>query len=132
MDILEVVRRWQADESRRAVARGTGLARATVDKYVAAAERLGLAVGGAPPTEEQVLALVRLGRLLDPATGKRVTVWALILVLRYSRHGFVWPLVQQTLEEVVAGLEAAWRFFFGVPTRVVLDNFPAAVAGTDT
>jgi len=218
MDILEVVRRWQADESRRAVARGTGLARATVDKYVAAAERLGLAVGGAPPTEEQVLALVRLGRapvgrptpareplaahrarigrwlaeerlrltrvqelleqqgvavayttlrrfvaqeglgrparttvrvaetapgavvemdfgrlgrLLDPATGKRVTVWALILVLRYSRHGFVWPLVQQTLEEVVAGLEAAWRFFFGVPTRVVLDNFPAAVAGTD-
>src|SRR5262249_4376270 len=29
------------------------------------------------------------------------------------------------------GLEVAWRFFAGVPHRVVLDNFPAAIAGPD-
>jgi transposase len=218
MEILEVVRRWQAGESRRAVVRATGLARATVDKYVAAAERLGVALGGDPPTEAQLVALVRLGRaagrratpareplaphraritewlgpgrlrltrvhellgqagvavsyttlrrfvaqaglgrpprttvrvapsapgevaemdfdklgpLVDPRTGKRQTVWALAVVLVHSRHACVWPLVRQTLEEVVAGLEAAWWFFGGVPQRLVLDNFPAAVAGTD-
>lgn len=73
----------------------------------------------------------RLGPLADPTTGKRQIVWALNIVLVYSRHQFVWPLVQQTLEEVVAGLESAWRFFGGIPRRVVLDNFPAAVAGAD-
>lgn len=218
MEIVDVVRRWQAGESRRAVARGLGLARATVDKYVAGAEQLGLVVGGPPPTESQVLALVRQGRaggerptparsclgahrerigrwlaedrlrltrvqellgqegvavkyttlrrfvaaeglgrraratvrmaetapgelaemdfdklgpLVDATTGKRRTVWALVVVLCYSRHAFVWPLYEQTLEEVVAGLEVAWAFFGGVPARLVLDNFPAAVAGTD-
>jgi AcrR family transcriptional regulator len=40
MEIIEVVRRWQAGESRRAIARASGLARATVTKYLRAAERL--------------------------------------------------------------------------------------------
>jgi len=218
MEILEVVRRWQAGESRRVVARAVGLARATVDKYIAAAERLGLGLDGVSPTEAQVVALVQLSRapgrraapareplalhrgrirewlgperlrltrvhelltqngmevsyttlrrfvileglgrlprttvrmaptapgevaemdfdklgvLVDSHTGKRQTVWMLAIVLPYSRHAFVWPLVRQTLEEVVAGLEAAWWFFGGVPKRLILDNFPAAVAGTD-
>src|SRR5579872_6941348 len=61
MEIVEVVRRWQAGESRRAIGRGVGLARATVDKYVRAAEELGLLVGGMGPTESQVVALVRQG-----------------------------------------------------------------------
>jgi len=39
--------------------------------------------------------------------------------------------VRQTFEEVCAGMDAAWRFFGGVPRRVVLDNFPAAIAGPD-
>src|SRR5439155_16076708 len=34
----------------------------------------------------------RLGPLVDPTTGKRQTVWALNIVLVYSRHCFVWPL----------------------------------------
>ena len=62
MEIVDVVRRWQAGESRRAIGRGVGLARATVDKYVGGAEKLGLAVGGRAPTEDQVLGLVRQGR----------------------------------------------------------------------
>ena len=74
----------------------------------------------------------RLGMITDPATGKRRVVWALIIVLSYSRHCFVWPTHTQKLEEVIAGLEAAWAFFGGVPKYLVIDNFPAAVAGPDT
>ncbi len=64
-------------------------------------------------------------------TGKKQTVWALVVVLPYSRHQFVWPLTRQTLEESIEGLEMAWRFFGGVPKRLLLDNFSAAIAGPD-
>jgi len=224
MDIREVVRRWQAGEPQRAIARGSGLARKTVTKYLRAAQGLGLSAQGPPPTEAQTVQLVRLGQvtvarspratpqaaqlqphqtqiatwvredrlqltrvhellrqervrvsystlerfvwrlglrrrrgsqqstvrmaptapgevaemdfeklgpLVHPVTGKRQVVWALLVVLVYSRHSFLWPLVQQTVEATIEGLEQAWRFFGGVPKRLILDNFPAAVAGTD-
>jgi transposase len=221
MDIMEVMRRWQAGDSRRAIARGSGLARDTVKKYLLAAQAAGVTRHGPPPTEAQLAQLAslnrvaragparmapqqarlepyreeiarwlrrddlqltrvqelldqrrvpvayttlrrfvrqaglgapprstvrmadtapgevaefdfgRLGPLLDPATGRRQIVWALVVVLAYSRHCFVWPLVHQTVEAVIEGLEAAWAFFGGSPQRLVLDNFPAAVAGTD-
>lgn len=220
VEIVDVVRRWQAGESLRGIARALGLARNTVAAYVRAAEVAGVARAGPAPSDEQIAALlrarrpgpalgtrsaaaaplaphrariaawlsedrlrltrvqellgqegvavsyttlrryvaaeglgrppkatvrvaptapgevaemdfVRLGPLVDRATGKAQVVWALAVVLSHSRHAFLWPLVRQTLEEVVAGLEAAWWFFGGVPKRLVLDNFPAAVAGTD-
>ena len=217
MEVREIVRRWQAGESRRGIARATGLSRTTVDTYIRAAKAVGLKPDG-PPLEEGLLAALlqqrrpgpaigratgqqelvpyqeqiarwvredrlqltrvwelldgvsvsyttlrrfvhqmglgrrarttvrmaetapgevaefdfgRLGYLVDPDTGKRQLVWALVVVLPYSRHSFVWPLVQQTLQAVIEGLEAAWRFLGGVPQRLVLDNFPAAVAGYD-
>jgi len=84
-----------------------------------------------PPGEVAEMDFGKLGKIVDAETGKRQTVWALLIVLPYSRHCFAWPLVQQTLAESIAGLEAAWRFFGGVPQRLILDNFSAAVAGTD-
>lgn len=84
-----------------------------------------------PPGEAAELDFGRLGPLVDALTGKRQVVWALVVVLCCSRHSFVWPLVQQTLVATIEGLEAAWRFFAGVPKRLILDNFPAAVAGAD-
>jgi transposase len=221
MEIVEVVRQWQAGLSQRGIARATGLARETVNKYLAAAGTLGLSAHGPPPSEEQAVALVRLGSvvaaprtwaapardvlephgerirvwvqheqlqltrvqellaqegvgcsymtllrfvhragwtgrprstvrvaesqpgevaeidygrmglLLNPLTGKRQTIWALVVVLPFSRHCFVWLTTRQTLEATIEGLEAAWRFFTGIPRRVVLDNFPAAIAGPD-
>ena len=47
----------------------------------------------------------RLGMITDPTTGRRKAVWALIIVLSYSRHCFVWPMYSQQLEDVIAGLE---------------------------
>ena len=67
----------------------------------------------------------------DPEAGRRRVVWALIIVLSYSRHSFVWPTFSQKLVDVIEGLEAAWAFFEGVPNYLVIDNFPAAVAGVD-
>ena len=82
------------------------------------------------PGEVAELDFGRLGYIEDPETGRR-TVWALIVVLAYSQHCFVWPTFNQKLEDVVDGLEAAWAFFGGVPNYLVIDNFPAAVAGAD-
>ena len=84
-----------------------------------------------PPGEVAEMDFGRLGMLIDGAAAKRRQVWALIVVLPYSRHQFVWPLLTQTLPDVIEGLEAAWRFFRGVPKRLILDNFPAAMAGPD-
>ena len=179
VEIAEVVRRWQSGMSQRQIAIGTGLSRATVRRYIDAAEEVGLARDGPAPSEEQLTRLAglsvagprrvetptdemlapwaeqiyewltadrlqvtriqellagrgcrvsytslrrfivrrgwrrrspatvrmgesapgevaemdfgRLGLMEDPETGRRRVVWALIIVLSYSRHSFVWP-----------------------------------------
>ena len=77
-----------------------------------------------PPGEVAELDFGRLGFIQDQETGRRCTVWALLVVLAYSRHCFVWPAYGQKLEDVIAGLEAAWAFFGGIPKYLVIDNFP--------
>ena len=42
MEVAEVVRRWQAGNSQRNIASGTGLSRDTVRKYLAAAKEAGV------------------------------------------------------------------------------------------
>ena len=83
------------------------------------------------PGEVAELDFGRLGYVQDQETDRRRAVWALLVVLTYSRHSFLWPTYGQTLEDVIAGLEAAWAFFGGIPKYLVIDNFPAAVAGAD-
>ena len=48
----------------------------------------------------------RLGTLVHAETGARQVVWTLTVVLPFSRFASVWLLVHQTLEEVIAGLDA--------------------------
>lgn len=219
VEMAEILRQWQAGASLRGLSRITGLSRTTVRKYVQAAETCGLMRDGPPPTENQLVTLVRmnvagprqvkvpteetvtpwadrirewvqverlqitriqellgqqgcsvsytslrrflsrrqwlpgnrstvrlpdtdpgevaemdfgrLGLMLDPDSGRQRVVWALVVVLCYSRHSFVWPLFRQQLTDVTEGLDEAWAFFGGVPRRLVLDNFPTAVAGPD-
>ena len=52
-------------------------------------------------------------------------MWALVVAARHC------PTTSQTLDAVIEGLEEAWSFFGGVPRYLVVDNFPAAVAGAD-
>ena len=213
-DVSEVLRRSQAGQSARRIARETGLDRKTVGRYLAearsqclvpatvvsedVARMVGMAVQSRPllppSTAWQTLAshrerlrawlgdkeplrlvrvhelLVREGveitystlrryvqrelgwrkklptvRLPDPppgleaqidfglmgtvtdADGKTRRLYVLLVTLSWSRHMFVWPTFHQTTEEVCAGLDAAWRFFGGVPKHVVLDNATAMV-----
>ncbi len=59
--------------------------------------------------------------------GQSRKLHALLVTLSSSRYMFVWPTLRQTTEEICAGLDAAWRFFGGVPKHVVLDNATAMV-----
>lgn len=108
----------------------TSLRRYVRESGLGSAPRTTVRVATSPPGEAAEMDFGRFGPWTAPS-GKRHTVWALVVVLVFSRHLFVWPLLQQTLEAVIEGLEAAWRFFGGIPHRLVLDNFPAAVAGPD-
>lgn len=78
-----------------------------------------------PPGEEAQIDFGHVGYLL--VDGARKKLWALVITLTVSRYMFVWPLLQQTTEALVEGLDAAWRFFGGVPKRLVPDNMSSAV-----
>ena len=73
----------------------------------------------------------QMGYLVDPATGKRRLVWALIFTACYSRHCFVWLTYRQTTQAVIAGFEAAWTFFNGVFAVVIPDNMKTIVDQAD-
>jgi transposase len=211
-DVREVLRRFQAGQSARQIARETGLDRKTVGRYLVQARAEGIAeavtdeMAGAvgkrvqerplpPPSEqwralearrtqieawltaERPLRLVRVHELLaregvqvgyttlrryatrelgwrkksptvrldDPPPGQEAQIdfglmgtiadtsgrprrlWVLIVSLSFSRYMFIWPVFTQTVEDVCAGLDAAWRFFGGVPKHVILDNASSMV-----
>jgi transposase len=87
-------------------------------------------VDGEPGVECQ-LDFARLGLLADPAVGRRRVVHGLIFTAVFSRHMFVWLSFSQTLQAIIAGCEAAWRFFGGVFGVLVPDNTTAIVADAD-
>ena len=130
VEIAEVVRRWQSGMSQRQIATGTGLSRATVRRHIDAAVEAGLARDGPAPSEEQLTRLAGLSvagpRRVETPTGEMLAPWA--------EQIYEWltaDRLQLTRVDVIEGLEAAWAFFEGVPNYLVIDNFPAAVAGVD-
>ena len=70
VELREILRRWMAGEGRRAIARSTGMDRKTVAEYVRAATAIGLQRGGAPPTDEQLAAVLARRRPGRPPTGE--------------------------------------------------------------
>jgi transposase len=83
------------------------------------------------PGEELQIDFGRMGLMFDPVTGRRRVVWALIFTAVVSRHMFVWLSYRQTLDEVIAGCEAAWEFFDGVFAVIIPDNLKAIVDQAD-
>ncbi|MEI6308576.1 MAG: hypothetical protein WCP58_02895 [bacterium] len=96
MEVIEIIRQWQANASLRGLANATGLARKTVRKYLQAAEKCGLTRNGPPPSETQLLALVPLNvagprqaarpseDLLEP-WALRIRDWILVEHLQLTR-----------------------------------------------
>jgi transposase len=85
---------------------------------------------GEPGVECQ-LDFAQMGLLLDPQTGRRRRVHALIFTAVVSRHMFVWLTYSQTLTAVIAGCEAAWSFFGGAFKVLVPDNLKPVVTNAD-
>ena len=85
---------------------------------------------GDPGVECQI-DFAQLGYLLDPETGRRRKVHALILTAVLSRHMFVYLTYAQTLTAVIVGCEAAWSFFGGVFKVLIPDNLKPVVTDAD-
>ena len=79
--------------------------------------RLTVRMAPTAPGEVAEIDFGRLGRINDPETGRVRTVWALIVILPYSRHQYVHVSFEQTVPAVIDGLESAWLAFGGVPAR---------------
>jgi transposase len=115
--------------------RGVVVPLRTVQRYVL--EVCGRSRGRGPtvrvadgePGDELQIDFGRMGHLVDD--GKRRVVWALIFTACCSRHSFVWLSHRQTIDDVIDGCEAAWRFFGGVFRTVIPDNLKAIVDGAD-
>jgi transposase len=84
-----------------------------------------------PPAGEE--AQIDFGHMgfVTTEDGVRRKLWALVVTLTVSRYMFVWPLLTQTTSALCEGLDAAWRFFGGVPKRLVPDNMTSAVVRPD-
>jgi hypothetical protein len=83
------------------------------------------------PGEVAEIDFGRLGLVHDPATNRRRTAWALVVVLPASRHQYVHVTFTQTVAAVIEGLEDAWTAFGGVARRVIVDNLRAAITKAD-
>jgi transposase len=88
-------------------------------------------VADGEPGAECQIDFARMGMIFDSETGRRRVVHALIFTAVYSRHMFVWLSFAQTLEAIIAGCEAAWRFFDGVFKVLIPDNMKPIVAQAD-
>jgi transposase len=119
--------------------RGLAASVASFRRYVAAnvpeeARRGQVTVWNPHPAEAGEQAQVdygQLGRWLDPLTGKARVVWAFVMVLAYSRHMFVRPVLRMDQRAWTECHAEAFAFFGGVPARLVPDNLKTGVDKPD-
>jgi transposase len=110
---------------------GVAVSYSTLRRYVQrelgfGGPRVTVRLADTAPGEEAQVDFGHVGWIVD-VTDKRRKLWALIATLSFSRHMFVWPTFTQTVSDVCEGLDEAWRFFGGIPRRVVLDNASSMV-----
>ena len=114
---------------------GVVVAERTLHRF--AAERCGAGgkkvttpVDDGPPGGELQIDFGYLG-LIPAGDGRRRKLHALVFTACFSRLMFVHLTFSMTLEEVIAGCEAAWGFFGGVFAVVIPDNMSPVVAKAD-
>jgi hypothetical protein len=88
-------------------------------------------VADGEPGDECQIDFGRLGLVPDPATGRSRVCHALIFTPVVSRYSFMWLTFRQTIDDVIAGCEAAWQFFGGVFATVIPDNMKTIVERAD-
>jgi transposase len=88
-------------------------------------------VADGEPGDECQVDFGRLGLMPDPAIGRCRVCHALIFTPVVSRYSFVWLSFRQTVDDVIAGSEAAWTFYDGVFATLIPDNLKAIVERAD-
>ena len=133
------IRAWLTDDQlrltkiyRRLRALQVGVSYSTLYRFARAQCDFGHAamtvrVAEPPPGEAAEVDFGRLGLWLDPLTGRRRTVYGLLVTLCFSRYAFLWISLRQDLPAVLDGLEAAWAFFGGVVKRLVEEYVPGNI-----
>ncbi len=88
-------------------------------------------VADGEPGDECQVDFGRLGLVPDPTIGRCRVCHALVFTPVVSRYTFVWLSFRQTIEDVIAGCEAAWVFYDGVFSTLIPDNLKAIVEHAD-
>lgn len=83
------------------------------------------------PGEQAQVDYGKLGMWTDPATGRRRTLWAFVMVLPCSRHMFMRPVISMDQTEWTRCHVEAFAFFGGCPARLVPDNLKTGVDKPD-
>ena len=119
--------------------RGLAASVASLRRYVAAnlpeearrAQVRVLRLDPPEPGQEAQVNYGRLGRWVDPATGRRHVVNAFAMVLCCSRLLFVRPVIKMDQRAWTECHAAVFGFFGGVPARLVPDNLKTGVDRPD-
>ncbi|MFG2219412.1 IS21 family transposase [Streptomyces sp. NPDC048685] len=83
------------------------------------------------PGSEARIDYGHLGQWTNPRNGKRHRIWAFVMVLPCSRHMFVRPVLYLHQHAWTEAHVAAFRYFGGVPRRLVPDNLRTGVDKPD-
>jgi len=125
---------WQRLRDEEGLEASVASVRRYVRAHFAAQARQGEAVMWRPPTppgQEAQVDYGYLGLWLDPRTGRRRRVWAFSMVLRYSRHLFIRPVIRMDQRAWTESHVQALEFFAGCSGRLVPDNLKAGVDRPD-
>jgi len=88
-------------------------------------------VNDGEPGDELQIDFGKMGLIADPDSGRRRVCHALIFTPVVSRYSYLWLSFGQTIDDVIAGCEAAWTFYDGVFATVIPDNLKAIVDKSD-
>jgi len=80
------------------------------------------------PGEEAQVDFGYSRRMLDAETQTERKTWAFVMTLSWSRHQYVEFVYDQKVATWLRCHRNAFRFFKGVPERVVIDNLKAGIA----
>jgi transposase len=83
------------------------------------------------PAEEAQVDYGYVGLMLDRATGNLRKTYAFVMTMAYSRYRYVEFSFKQDVKSWVESHINAFRFFGGVPKRILLDNLKAGVIKAD-
>jgi len=153
IDVVEILLHWHAGRAKAEVARVLEVDRSTVRKYTAKGLGVGLTsfrrwlwrelpeeaarAAATPwrpevdPGDEAQIDYGYLGRWFDEGQQRWRRVWAFVMVLAFSRHMFVRPVLSMDQRAWTACHVEAFSFFDACPARLVCDNLKTGVLKPD-